>query len=141
MIRPLIDINDAGEMRLNLHPGQAQAWESQRRFIAVIAGSQSGKTSFGPLWLLREIQLRGPGDYMVVTPNYPLLQKKALPEFLRLFRRRFLHKGGKIPQPIGHYNKVGSTYEMNDGSMIFFGHATDPESLESATAKARQATR
>jgi hypothetical protein len=135
-MKTLIDITETGEMRLNLHPGQARAWQSERRFVAVIAGTQSGKTSFGPLWLLREIQRRGPGDYMVVTPNYPLLQKKALPEFLRLFRRRFLHTKGKIPQPIGHFHKMNSAFEMNDGSMIFFGHATDPESLESATARA-----
>lgn len=30
------------EIQLNLHPGQKRAWNSKRRFVAVIAGAQSG---------------------------------------------------------------------------------------------------
>ncbi|NBW23611.1 MAG: terminase, partial [Caulobacteraceae bacterium] len=52
-----------------------------------MAGTQSGKTAFGPIWLLNEITRCGPGDYLVVTPTFQLLAKKALPEFLRLFNR------------------------------------------------------
>jgi hypothetical protein len=52
----------------------------------VLAGTQGGKTSFGPVWLWREMQLRGPGDYLVVTPTFPLLEMKALPTLLQLFR-------------------------------------------------------
>ena len=71
-----------------MHPGQRKAWESTKRFIAIIAGTQSGKTSFGPLWLLREIQLKGPGDYMAVGPTMKLAKKKLLPELKRLFVTR-----------------------------------------------------
>jgi|GEM_PF-655812 len=38
----LIEITD-GKLRLNLHPGQTRAWESQARFVFIIAGTQSGK--------------------------------------------------------------------------------------------------
>lgn len=31
---------------LGLHPGQARVWNSDRRFVFMIAGSQGGKTSF-----------------------------------------------------------------------------------------------
>src|SRR5262245_63080665 len=65
----------------HFHPGQQLAWDSRKRFVLVLAGTQGGKTSFGPLWLNREIQEKGPGDYMVVTPTFPLLNLKALPEF------------------------------------------------------------
>src|SRR5512139_2337207 len=68
------------------HPGQWRAWRSSRRFIAMLAGTQGGKTSFGPLWLYREIRARGPGDYLAVTATFPLLKLKMLPEFLRLFQ-------------------------------------------------------
>lgn len=47
----LIEITDAGELRLNFHPGQWKAWESRKRIVCVLAGSQGGKTSFGPPWL------------------------------------------------------------------------------------------
>ena len=136
----LVEVHD-GTMRLNLHRGQQRAWMSRKRFICVIAGSQSGKTSFGPHWLRREIELRGPGDYMVVTPTFPLLEIKALPEFRRLFEdqlqlgeyrasppRRF------VVSPEGEERLFGARQDIP--TTIWFGYAADPDSLESATAKA-----
>ena len=127
------------KLRFNLHRGQLRAWESAKRFVLVLAGTQSGKTSFGPVWLWREIQRCGPGDYLVVTPTYPLLVKKALPEFLRLFKRRLRLGDYQSQQKVftfdqgGERRAFGATQE--EPTQIFFGHATDPESLESATAK------
>ena len=131
-MRPLIEEvtrpDGARGLRYNFHPGQLRAWRSAKREVLVLAGTQSGKTSFGPLWLQREIQLRGPGDYMVVTPTYPLLRLKALPEFLRLFKRRL---------KLGDYSTQARTFTYRDGeTRVIFGHAQDPDSLESATAKA-----
>lgn len=131
-IRPLIEevTSSDGECGLayNFHPGQERAWASTKRFILVLAGTQSGKTSWGPLWLHREIMRCGPGDYMVVAPTFPLMSLKALPEFLALFKRRL---------GLGDYNIQSRTFTYHDGqTRVFFGHASDPDSLESATAKA-----
>lgn len=72
-----------GGLSLDLHPGQWEAWDSTKRFIFVLAGTQGGKTTFGPLWLHREIYHptigRGPGDYLAVTGNYDLFKLKLLP--------------------------------------------------------------
>lgn len=76
---------DGGTLTLNLHPGQAQAWRSQRRIIAVLAGTQSGKTSFLPFWLWREIGKRGAGDYLAVTGSYDLFKLKFLPTMREVF--------------------------------------------------------
>jgi hypothetical protein len=38
----LWQVNDSGELRLRLHPGQARAWQSQRRFVFCLAGTQGG---------------------------------------------------------------------------------------------------
>lgn len=126
---------------VHLHPGQQQAWDSTRRTVAVLAGTQGGKTSFGPLWTYREVQQAGPGDYLIVTPTYPLLEVKALPEFRRLFEdyfhlgkynigaRRFSLSRAGQQRVFGDW---GHDYRTN----IYFGHASNPESLESATAKA-----
>jgi len=136
----LVEI-DGGRMRLNLHPGQRRAWTSQKRFICVIAGSQSGKTSFGPHWLRREISQCGPGDYMVVTPTFPLLEIKALPEFRRLFEQQLqlgVFKASPTRRfevsPEGEVRLFGARQDVP--TTIWFGYATDPDSLESATAKA-----
>jgi hypothetical protein len=137
----LIEVSDDGKMQLYFHPGQWRAWSSQKRFVCVLAGTQSGKTSFGPLWLWREIQLRGPGDYMVVTPTFPLLELKALPEFRRTFEhllRLGKYLGGPVRKfvfsPEGEVKAFGA--KQSTPTTVYFGHAQDPDSLESATAKA-----
>lgn len=129
------------------HAGQQEAFRSAARFVCVLAGTQGGKTSFGPAWLFREIVLRGPGDYMVVTPTFPLLELKALPEFKRLFEHD-LRLGRYYSTPIRRFcfSERGSRLMFNISqdpawltgapTTIFFGTGNKPESVESATAKA-----
>lgn len=74
-----------GRARFELHRGQSQAYDSRARFTFVIAGTQSGKTSFGPLWLSKEIKRCGDGDYIAVTATYDLFKLKMLPEMRHLF--------------------------------------------------------
>jgi len=80
-------IDENGKLKLRLHEGQTRAWDSERRFVFVIAGTQGGKTSFGPWWLWREIKECGEGDYLVVTATYDLFKLKLLPEMQRVFGR------------------------------------------------------
>lgn len=142
-VHDLVDITPDGRLRLHFHPGQWKIWESERRFLLALAGTQGGKTSFGPPWLYREIQRRGPGDYMVVTPTYPLLEAKALPEFLRLFERwlkvgKFIRDGRKFLFSEDGAKRTFQSYDpkRDPETRVMFGYAADPESLESATAKA-----
>ncbi len=129
------------ELAYNLHPGQLRVMDSEARFVAAIAGSQSGKTEVGPLWLHREIQTKGPGDYFVVTPSFPLLELKALPKFRQLFEER-LRLGHYTAGPSRRFRFTPDGARRTFGSnqteptVVFFGYAEDPESLESATAKA-----
>jgi hypothetical protein len=122
------------------HPGQWQALHSRARFILVLAGTQSGKSSLGPLWLFQEIQARGPGDYMVAAPTYPLLGLKALPELLKLFREH-LRLGdftGGAPRRFvfserGERAIFGAA--QREPTTVYFSHASEPDSLEAATIK------
>lgn len=130
------------KLRYNFHRGQWRAWNSPARFILLLAGTQSGKTVFGPTWLYREIQSCGPGDYLTVTPTFQLLGKKALPAFIELFEKR-LQVGRYVGSPIRRFEFTheGSRRTWGDrwdgaGTTVFFGHAQDPDSLESATVKA-----
>lgn len=142
--RDFLEVDDSGRLEVNLHRGQAKAWRSKKRFVSVIAGTQSGKTCFGPIWLKRELKRCGPGDYLVVSPTYKLLLRKALPEFQRMFDRE---KDAYVP--VGTLNKSDWVFNVDDAgerrlfgstqdadTKIFFGSADDPDSLESATAKA-----
>jgi hypothetical protein len=76
---------DGGRLTLSLHEGQTKAWESKARFIAIIAGTQSGKTSFIPFWLWREIQRCGAGDYIAATASFDLFKLKFLPSIREVF--------------------------------------------------------
>jgi len=97
----------------------------------MLAGAQGGKTEFGPIWMYREMQQRGEGDYLVVSTSYPLQQKKVVPAYISFFKTLLgIAKYYKADRIMKVEDRDGSKYT------IFFGSADRPDSLESATAKA-----
>lgn len=126
-IAPLVEIID-NKMRLNLHPGQTRAWESKARFVFIIAGTQSGKTSFLPHLFYRWIRELGPGDYIAATATYDLFKLKFLPEMLRVFCE-WTHWG--------RYVASDRLIVSHDGTTrIILRSANSPGGLESATINA-----
>lgn len=140
MATKLYEVKD-GRLEFNFHPGQLAAWRSTARFTWMLSGTQGGKTSFAPLWLWRECQQRGPGDYLAVTSTYPLLKLKLLPEFVTFFRHTLA---------LGEWHAMDKTFVFDgdraaavfgDGAWrheparIIFGSGINPEGLESATGK------
>lgn len=125
-----VKLGNASKVQIAFHPGQIRAWDSDRRFVFVIAGTQSGKTSFGPWWLGREITTRGPGDYLAVTATYDLFKLKMLPEMLKVF--------------CGYRAGEGWTFRASDRviesaplkARIILRSADTEGGLESATANA-----
>ena len=119
------------KLKVNLHPGQTKAWNSEKRMVFVLAGTQGGKSEFGPLWMMREMKRRGAGDYLASSPSYPLMQKKLLPIYLKYFCEIL---------KIGEYKSSERVLFINGTGIenvnLFFGSADNPDSLESATAKA-----
>ncbi len=117
-----------GELVLHLHPGQTKTDDSKARFVVMLAGTQGGKTGYGVHWLYDEIKDKGPGDYLAITATFPLLKLKMLPEFLYVFET-CLH--------LGTWKDSDKVFVFHNGqTRVIFGSATNPESIESATAKA-----
>jgi hypothetical protein len=117
-----------GRLVLNYHPGQVKADDSKARFVVMLAGTQGGKTCYGMHWLYDEIQRKGPGDYLAITATFPLLKLKMLPEFLYVFDTLL---------GLGTFKESDRVFLFHDGqTRVIFGSATNPESIESATAKA-----
>lgn len=132
----------AGKLKLNLHPGQSRAWQSKARIVAVIAGSQGGKTSFGPWWLNSEISRRGRGDYIAVTSSYDLFKLKMLPEIRNVFEHVLkigrYWAGDKILElrdPVTGEFRAKTVSDPMWGRIILRSAAAGG-GLESATAKA-----
>lgn len=133
---------EEGRARLHLHKGQARAWQSTARFTFVFAGSQSGKTSFGPWWLHREVNRHGAGDYLAVTSSYDLFKLKMLPEMRRVFEHVLAigryWSGDKVIELV---NPETGQFEANRADDPMWGRiilrsATASGGLESATAHA-----
>lgn len=134
-----------GKLRLPFHKGQAKAWQSDRRFIFILAGTQSGKTSFLPWMLWRLIQQTatpdGDNDYIATTASYDLFKLKFLPEMRGVFEHLL---------KIGRYWSGERIIELKDPAKGFWAKRVDdpmygriilrsaasPSGLESATAKA-----
>jgi len=122
MSHEFVTVDSKGHAKIHLHPGQQRAMDSKRRFVFVIAGTQSGKTCFGPWWLTREIKLCGPGDYLAVTATYDLFKLKFLPEMLKVFQGYEYQKAERVLRA--------------EGTRIILRSADAEGGLESATAKA-----
>jgi hypothetical protein len=125
----LYQIN-TGTLRFTLHPGQAKAWRSDRRFVFVIAGTQSGKTSFVPIWLDREIERAGHGDYLAATATYDLFKLKFLPEMRRFFVDMMGWQEDKSDRVFWR------EYKPRMFDRIILRSASSEGGLESATVKA-----
>ena len=127
------EVDGSKGLVLRFHQGQTRAWNSKKRFICVICGTQWGKTSWAPHWLLREVKTKGAGDYLAVAPTFPLMNLKMKKEFLEVFDQYY---------QLGRWreaDKVFESHEREHGGPVWrviFGSAANPESIESATAKA-----
>lgn len=129
-------------VELHLHPGQLQLWDSEKRFVFGIAGTQGGKTTFGPWWLWREIQRGGQGDYLTVTSSYDLFKLKMLPEMRKVFEHILgigrYWAGDKV---IELQNPETGEFGANKSGDAMWGRiilrsAASEGGLESATGKA-----
>ncbi len=98
-------------------------------------------TVFLPLWLWREITLRGAGDYGFISPTFTLMELKALPEFKRLFEET-LRLGEYVGSPVRKFtvSEDGEIFlfgaRQTVPTHVYFGYAENPDSLESSTYKA-----
>ncbi len=79
--QPLYRVNQKDKIvDVYLHEGQRRAWDSPKRFIFMLAGKQSGKTIFGPLWLFRKVLEFGKGcrhsrSFLSMTWGLPVTTK------------------------------------------------------------------
>lgn len=155
----LVEIRD-GELHLNFHEGQSAAWESVARFVAMLAGTQGGKTSFAPWWLNREITVayekmrdsgadlsKGIGDFLAVTSTYDLFKLAMLPAMRYLFEDvlKIGHywAGDRIMELSENLEPGGRFWAFDTGSKdasmfgrIILRSAEAESGLESATVKA-----
>lgn len=148
-------ISPEGLITINPHPGQLRVMNSRARFVMFLGGTQVGKTCLGPVWLHREIDRMGAGDYLATTSTYDMFKLKMLPELLSEFVEGMVGDGGSSQNyeiDIGKYwpglriielaedLKPGEFWATNENDRmwgrIILRSADAKAGLESATAKA-----
>lgn len=145
MARDLVELTDDGGMKVNYHSGQALALDSVATETYIIAGLQSGKTTFLPHWMRREMRRCGPGHrslvYLCIGPTFAVLGNKGVPEFRRIFEDitgwgRFVGS----PKARIEITKKGERelwgHEQKEPTSMYFCYADDPSSFAGYTALA-----
>lgn len=131
----VVSLVDCQAMPAWLHDGQRRAWTADREkylILAIVAGWQSGKSVIGAPWLLREISIRSDcTDFLALSPSYPLMTKKVLPELTKALRglAKYRASDRQFVFTKEGLAKIGRARPVT----IHLGHCQDPESLESAT--------
>jgi len=109
------------DKQVSLHPGQVLSYQSDARFIALIAGTGGGKTYFGPIWLYNEICKYSRDVWMVAAPTYKMLRRATIPMLVDFF------EGTKLE---GTLNRTDGEYRLPDGGVIHLCSADDPNHME-----------
>lgn len=132
--KPFREIYPDGRIEVHLNVPQARLLASPAQIPILQSGTQVGKTCGLVEWLAQEMERCGPGDYMFVSPTFPLMELKAISEL----KERFVTLTGQFRHRPG-YHRLESVEENERGVpeyRILLGSAVNPDSLESATVKA-----
>lgn len=122
-----------GRLEVNPSEPQYRALTSQAQIVGMQAGTGSGKTSTGVVWIKTEMERCGPGDYLVAAPTFPLMEPRVIPELIELFCAQL---GAWVYRPGYHRFESLAQRDGRPASRIFLGSGNNPDSLESATYKA-----
>lgn len=143
--KPLYAVDhETKTLTVYLHTGQMQAWQSDKRFIWMIAGKQSGKTVLGPLFLFLFLNRFGAGDYLAITATFDLFNLKVLPVLKDLFEHDLkigrYHAGPQIIEIknpyTGQFGASASHEHEKMWARIILRSADSSRGLQSATGLA-----
>ena len=122
------------------HWGQSEAWKRKQRFLALLAGWQSGKTDFLVEWVFRQAGRAGPGDALVLAPTHRLLEIAPEPRIVERFQEALGKEDAQYK--VGDHLLIISAAGLKrlgwtgkKGSLkIWFRHTQDVKAVEAATA-------
>lgn len=131
--KPLYEVI-GGKIYCRFHDGQVDHWHDPTRFPWIIAGARSGKTSYLPIWALREAIRCGPVSGLAVGPDSQLMRMAFVPSFRALWEHAL--GLGKYVESLREFQvsaEGAKRLGMDRPFTVYFRHA-DSDSLESVTA-------
>ena len=132
-VKPFIEKHQDGTWTVNPSEPQSRVLVSEHLITGMQAGTGSGKTSVLALWLKMEMDRRGPGDYLAVSPTFPLMEFRVIPELQDFFG---VNSTWGVYRPGYHRFESNERINGHPAYRILLGSAVNPDSLESATVKA-----
>lgn len=112
------------EKTIKLHKFQDQAIFAKERFVALIAGIQSGKTIGGAIWARMMFDKYEGDDGLIAAPNYKILQQSTLPKFFEI-----------NPDLKRYYRKGDSIIEVPGRGKIYIRSTDNPNVIEGMTLR------
>jgi hypothetical protein len=119
-----------GRLEINPSEPQFRVLTSEAQIVGMQAGTGSGKTSIGAIWVKAEMEKKGPGDYLVAAPTFPLMEPRVIPELIELFVSQL---GAFDYRPGYHRFESRAQKDGRPLYRLFLGSGNNPDSLESAT--------
>ena len=111
-----------------LHEGQRAVMEAhEARFLFFIGGKGVGKSCFAFLWLLKEIEKKPLGKFIIAADSYNRIEQALLPEFLTHIKQTPF---------AGSWNQGKHSYQLATGGVVYVRSLDDPESVNGIHASA-----
>ncbi len=105
-----------------LHKFQDEAIFAKERFVALVAGLQSGKTIAGAIWA-RKMYVENPTvDGLIAAPTYKILNQSTLPKFFEI-----------NPDLKKYYKKGDGVIDIPDKGKIYIRSTENPNVIEGMT--------
>lgn len=118
---------------VQLGPGQLKAFTSEARFIALVAGVQSGKTYAGANWMNHQVNLYPNDDHLIIASSYKVLSQATLKKFDELSPKGWykLHRN-----PENFYYEILPNKKGRTGKgRIWVRSAENPNKIEGMTLR------
>ncbi len=111
------------ERTIKLHKFQDKAIFAKERFIALIAGIQSGKTIAGAIWSRMQWD-KFNDDGLIISPTYKILTQSTLPKFFEI-----------NPDLKKFYKKQEGVIDVPDRGKIYVRSTDNPNVIEGMTLR------
>jgi len=119
---------EKGAKRVKLFGLQGEAFKSDKQFIIVVCGSQSGKTFLGSTWAYQQLAQMPTKNGLISAPTYKILQQSTLDKFFSMhpwMRQYYKEQKQEIDLRELTPNK--------DGGKVFIRSADQPLGIEGMT--------
>ena len=112
------------EKIIELHSFQDQAIFAKERFVALVAGLQSGKTIAGCIWA-RKMMVEFPkNDGLIAAPTYKILTQSTLPKFFEI-----------NPDLKKYFKKGDGVIEIPNRGKVYIRSTDNPNVIEGMTLR------